>query len=138
MNNKTRSLSIIAATLIVLGAALGLRQPSAPPVSGVYRASVNRIVDGDSLYLVGVKPQIRLWGVDAPERDEDGFKAATDYLRKIAKDRELECRQVDQDRYRRIVARCFLPDDQEINRMMIESGTAAEYIRYSNGFYGGS
>jgi hypothetical protein len=54
MNNKKRSLSIIAATLIVLGAALGFRQPSAPPVSGVYRASVSRVVDGDSLYLVGV------------------------------------------------------------------------------------
>ena len=30
---------------------------------------VGRVVDGDSLYLAGQPRQIRLWGVDAPERN---------------------------------------------------------------------
>jgi endonuclease YncB( thermonuclease family) len=45
--------------------------------------------------------------------------------------------QKDQDRYGRTVARCFLPNGQEINRLMIESGTAQEYVRFSRGFYSG-
>jgi len=34
-----------------------------------HAGAVIRVVDGDSLYLEGVTAQIRLWGVDAPERD---------------------------------------------------------------------
>ncbi|MDG1938177.1 MAG: hypothetical protein P8I62_04925, partial [Pseudomonadales bacterium] len=43
---------------------------------------VRHVVDGDSLYLVGVKRQIRLWGVDAPELDESGYAAARRALTK--------------------------------------------------------
>ncbi|NNC54748.1 MAG: hypothetical protein HKO07_03390 [Pseudomonadales bacterium] len=35
-----------------------------------HNATCRYVVDGDSLYLAGVKAQIRLWGVDAPERGE--------------------------------------------------------------------
>lgn len=100
-------------------------------------STVTRVVDGDSLYLQGHEPQIRLWGVDAPERDEEGFSAATRHLSSIALKRSLTCQRVDTDRYGRTVARCFLKDGREINRLMIESGTAQEYMRYSDGFYGG-
>lgn len=98
-------------------------------------SAVKRVVDGDSLYLHGYEPQIRLWGVDAPERDEKGFKAATRQLSRMALNQVLACQRVDTDRYGRTVARCFLKDGREINRMMIESGTATEYMRYSKGFY---
>ena len=98
-------------------------------------STVKRVVDGDSLYLQGYQPQIRLWGVDAPERDEHGFKAATRQLSKIALKRSVTCQRVDTDRYGHTVARCFLKDGREINRLMIESGTATEYMRYSKGFY---
>ena len=46
-----------------------------------YTAVCRYVVDGDSLYLQGIKKQIRLWGVDAPERNEKGFKQATAALR---------------------------------------------------------
>lgn len=97
---------------------------------------VSRIVDGDSLYLQGIKPQIRLFGVDAPERDEAGYRAATDTLRRLVESQRLRCDQVDQDRYERIIGRCFLANGQEVNRIMIESGTAKEYCRFSRGVYG--
>jgi len=105
--------------------------PETPALSG----SVRHVVDGDSLYMNGHEPQIRLWGVDAPERDEAGFQAATDALHRLAEGKQLTCQQIDRDQYGRTVARCFLSDGQEINRMMIESGTATEYLRFSRGFY---
>ena len=92
-------------------------------------------MDGDSLYLDGYKPQIRLWGVDAPERDERGFQAASETLSRFALGQRITCRVIEADRYGRSVARCFLPDGREINRMMIESQTAREYRHFSKGFY---
>lgn len=106
-------------------------QPATPALSG----QVVHVVDGDSLYIDGHEPQIRLWGVDAPEREEDGFTDATEQLRLIASGQSLTCNPVDRDCYGRTVARCFKEDGQEINRMMIESGTADEFMRYSEGFY---
>lgn len=103
----------------------------APALSG----RVRYVVDGDSLYMNGHKPQIRLWGVDAPESGERGFQAATDYLFLIAQDQRITCQQIDHDQYGRTVARCFLPDGREINRLMIESGKATEYRRFTRGFY---
>lgn len=34
-----------------------------------------------------------------------------------------------------LVVSCFLSDGREINRMMIESGKAKEYRRFTKGFY---
>ncbi len=96
---------------------------------------VSYVVDGDSLYIHGHKPQIRLWGVDAPEKSESGFQAATDYLFLIAQGQHITCLIITTDRYGRIVARCFLPDGREINRLMIESGKTREYHRFTKGFY---
>lgn len=89
----------------------------------------------DSLYIDGHEPQIRLWGVDAPESDEPGFADATTTLKHLALNNPIHCQRVDTNRYGSTVARCFLHDGREINAEMIRSGTAAEYNRYSKGFY---
>lgn len=124
----------ILAALVVLA----LTWPHEPPESAErIEGRTSRVVDGDSLYLATHVPQIRLWGVDAPERDEAGFQEATATLERIAGGAALSCRPIDRDRYGRTVARCFRADGQEVNRMMIESGTATEFMRYSKGFYSG-
>lgn len=97
---------------------------------------VRHVTDGDSLYIGKYKPQIRLWGVDAPEQGERGFQLAKDTLAKLVQGQHITCRQIDVDRYGRTVGRCFLKDGREINRMMIESGAAKEYMRFTKGFYG--
>ena len=109
--------------------------PAKITTAPTYKARVRYVVDGDSLYLHGRKQQVRLWGVGAPESDERGFQAATDHLLSIAQGQRITCRQIDQDRYGRSVARCFLADGSELNRLMIESGTAREYRHFTKGFY---
>ena len=109
--------------------------PQGLEVSESVTGGVRYVVDGDSLYIDGHKPQVRLWGVDAPEQSESGFKAATDYLFLIAQSQKITCQIVDRDRYGRTVARCFLPDGREINRLMIESPHAKEYHHFTKGFY---
>ena len=104
-------------------------------VPDTIESNVQYVVDGDSLYLENHTPQIRLWGVDSPERSESGYDRAKDALTRIALSKSVRCDIVDIDKYRRTVARCFLADGQEINQMMIKSGTAKEYTRFTKGYY---
>jgi micrococcal nuclease len=97
--------------------------------------TVRYVIDGDTLILSRQERRIRLWGVDAPEEGEQGYHAARNELVAISEGQRITYQQQDVDRYGRIVARVFLRDGREINRMMIESGTAREYRRYSKGFY---
>lgn len=97
---------------------------------------VSKILDGDTFTLSGESRRIRVWGLDAPEWDQQGGSAATATLRGLISGKTLRCGVVDIDRYGRLVAQCFLPDGRDIATEMIRSGTATEYCRYSRGYYG--
>lgn len=102
-----------------------------------YSGYVARVVDGDTLYLEGVSTRIRLWGVDAPEHEEQGFDEATEALAALVEGEMLTCDHVDTDAYKRIVARCYFNDGRDLSQAMIDSGAAAEYLRYTQGYYSG-
>jgi endonuclease YncB( thermonuclease family) len=100
-----------------------------------------RVIDGDTLDLDGER--IRLWGIDAPERNQtceiDGATApigavAADRLRQLLARDVPDCRAVERDRYGRTVARCAI-DGQDIGSLMVLSGLAWDYQRFSGGFY---
>jgi micrococcal nuclease len=114
------------------------KKSSAPQT---YTSVVRHVVDGDSLYLVGVQRQIRLWGVDAPELKKPGYFAARNALMQKVKGKRLRCVTQDHDRYGRIVARCFMPATKsrpvlDVNEWMLKSGTAKEYCYFTKGYYG--
>lgn len=100
-----------------------------------FSGRVTRIVDGDTFHVEGAPASIRIWGLDAPERNETGFAEATEALRRIAGGRIVRCRTIDHDRYGRIVARCHLPSGDDVTALMIRSGTAGEYTHFSKGYY---
>lgn len=108
-------------------------EQAAPALKGV----AGRIVDGDTFYLEGVKTRLRLWGVDAPEKNAPGAAEATEALTALIAGKPLACEEMDRDRYARIVARCTLEDGRDIARVMIDIGAASEMTRYSGGYYGG-
>jgi endonuclease YncB( thermonuclease family) len=120
---------------IVLAGDDGRRDRAPPPID--YRGKVARIVDGDTFYLEDLPTRIRLWGVDAPGRDESGFDEATATLAGLVFGRTLACEHIDIDPYRRIVARCYLEDGADLSEAMIDSGAATEYLRFTRGYYSG-
>ncbi len=120
---------------IILAAEDG--RESRTPRRSVLIAPVARIVDGDTLYLEGVATRIRLWGVDAPEKSEAGFDAASDRLAALVGGGPIACEHVDTDPHKRIVARCFLSDGADLSEAMIKSGVAREFLRFTRGYYGG-
>lgn len=130
-----------AALVVALAACAGYANlPETTPnrassASGRLTGQVTRVVDGDTFRLDTTDERIRVWGLDADERDEPGGAQATAALTALIAGQTLTCRQRDVDRYGRIVGQCFLPDGRDIAAVMIESGAAEEFCRYSGNHY---
>jgi len=107
----------------------------------VIKATVERVIDGDTLKLHGYNQSIRTWGIDAVERGQTGYTEAGEYLAKLCFDKKIICVVVGNDtKWNRIVARCFLPGmfggkGKEINAMMLRNRYVREDTKYSKGFY---
>ena len=91
------------------------------------------VVDGDTLKLDGQR--YRLWGIDAPEKDEPGGPAATRALRAIIEGQALDCDVLDVDRYERPVVIYHLPDGTDPSCELVAQGHATDWPRFSNGYY---
>jgi endonuclease YncB( thermonuclease family) len=128
---RVRFFAIVLAVLLLVSTSVA--RAEAPPALD---AKVSKVGDGDTFTLRGESRRIRVWGLDAPERNDPGGAAATAALRGLISGRLLHCDVLDIDRYGRLVAQCFLPDGRDIAAAMIRSGVATEYCRYSRGFYG--
>lgn len=133
----TTSYYILASVLAVaIAIGFAMKERNAPLEPKRQHGTVGYVFDGDTVRLRGgQESRLRLWGVDAPEKDETGFYEAKIALERIALNRKITFIEIDRDRYGRTVARVFLSDGREVNQMMIESGTAKEYRRFSKGFY---
>ena len=96
-----------------------------------------RVTDGDTLSIDGQR--IRLHGIDAPERQQPCYrdgklwrcgKAAASALAGKIDRRPVTCEERDRDRYGRIVAVCYV-GDEDLNAWMVLQGLAVAYRRYS-------
>jgi micrococcal nuclease len=111
---------------------------AAEPITG----PIGKVRDGDT-FLIGRQP-IRLCGIEAPPRGEPVGRAATAYLRQITMGQTLRCVPVGEGTpcdgrskrfsYDRVVAQCFLRN-RDIAEMLVRSGHACDWPRYSGGHY---
>lgn len=132
----------IILTLLLMGgiytAMRSVDQPS--PVQPDVEGSAH-FHDGDTFTIKGVK--IRLFGVDAPEMDQtcklpDGSAWACgrwsrDEVRRILKGRDLRCVKRVYDKYGRMVARCYL-GQQDLARMLVQDGIVFSYASFSRDY----
>jgi endonuclease YncB( thermonuclease family) len=92
-------------------------------------------LDGNTLAGVGLKPQIRIWGIQVPElRDKQtgqetvpGMRARAALEDLLAKaDRKLKCRAIKFDGSCHVVAQCSLDDPQagDLGGALIAAGMA--------------
>lgn len=98
-----------------------------------YSGRVARVIDGETFYLEGVRPPIRLFALDAPGSDEPGFEAASDALARLVGAEPLSCKHVDTDGDSSVVARCVFADGADLAAKMIASGTAREDLARAEG-----
>ncbi len=94
------------------------------------------VVDGDSIEIIGSR--VRLYGIDAPEVEQDCEKDGRDWacgreagaaLRRKINGRTVECDPVEFDQYDRILARCSV-GGEELNAWMVRQGWAVSFGAY--------
>ena len=114
-----------------------LREAFGAGSSGPTLSGFARVVDGDTLKIRGT--QVRLYGIDAPERAQRcraggrrwpcGREAARALSRRIG-GRTVVCEERDRDRYGRSVGVCRA-GGEDLNASMAAAGWAFAYRRYS-------
>lgn len=106
-------------------------------------AAADQVIDGDTL-TVG-RHTIRLCGIDAPERGEQGYKEATTYLRQLTEGKIVSCHPVgsgtpcdgrsERKNHDRLVATCFV-EGKDLAAELVRAGHAKDWPKFSGGYYG--
>ena len=99
-----------------------------------------RIVDGDTIHINKIK--YRLHGIDAPEikqlckikekKYKCGIKSK-EFLVSLIGSKSVKCNHKDKDRYKRIVAECFV-GETNLNKELVRNGWALAYRDYSKDY----
>ena len=100
-----------------------------------------RVVDGDTIWIGDTK--IRLHGIDAPEmkqtcrtskgKEQLCGQLAKQALERLVKGQDVTCKGDKRDRYKRLIAVCYVgPFD--INEQMVAEGWAMAYRKYSTDY----
>lgn len=99
-----------------------------------------RIVDGDTIHINKIK--YRLHGIDAPEMKqsckmkEKNYKCgvkAKKFLVFLIGNQSVKCHHMDIDRYKRIIAECFV-GKTNLNKELVRNGWALAYREYSKDY----
>ena len=98
---------------------------------GTIHGRVVHVCDGDTIVLHHGfwRTRIRLAGIDAPELEQDYGRESLRVLRQAVEGRRVTAHVIDNDRYRRVVARIEL-DGMDVGLMMIREGLAWPYYHY--------
>ncbi len=92
---------------------------------------VIKIIDGDSLLVKreGAIYEIRLYGIDAPEYGQSFSDRAKGFARQQVYRKVVSVKQMDEDKYGRIVA-LVRGQGKLLNREMVRAGMAWVYPKY--------
>lgn len=69
------------------------------------KETVTKIIDGDTIETSVRKKQVRIEGIDTPEKNQPGYSEAKKYLEKILKDEKVTVTPVATDVYGRTIAK---------------------------------
>ncbi|HKB06696.1 MAG TPA: thermonuclease family protein [Candidatus Polarisedimenticolia bacterium] len=134
MPSRPRALATLALPLLVSFVATG--------AAGAERATVTRVVDGDTLVVLigGRTEKVRLIGVDTPEsgdprRPVEAYgKEASAFTRRLAEGKSVrlqgETGTGDRDKYGRLLRYVLLPDGTLLNAEIVRQGYGHAYLRY--------
>jgi len=97
-----------------------------------FNGSIVRVIDGDTCIFQTEEGSftVRMYGTDAPERDQPFSKESADFLKQyLNKDAVTKINGT--DRYKRRLGTLYV-DGQDINLLTIKNGCAWHFKRYSS------
>ncbi len=91
------------------------------------------VIDGDSIRVLhdGQAEQIRLLGIDCPEKRQPFGTRAKEYTSELAFGHDVTVYVDKRDRYGRRLAEVLLPDGRILNQELIKAGLAWWFRKYS-------
>lgn len=98
-----------------------------------YDARVVGITDGDTISILTNNNQsvkVRLYGIDAPERNQAYGSKAKEFLSSLIYNRTVTVQPISLDQYGRLIARIYL-DGREMSLTMVQYGFAMWYQQYA-------
>jgi micrococcal nuclease len=107
---------------------------SLPTHATEFNGKVVGVKDGDSLIVrqdSSVAVEIRLWGIDAPEKRQAYSNASKRHLSNLAYGKRVKVLVRDTDRYGRTVAEIILADGRNVNQEMVKAGYAWWFRKYA-------
>lgn len=132
-NDRPAVRPAMAGILAALALLLVLAAPTAPAAARErYEGRVQRVLDGDTAdVLTGdfERIRVRFYGLDAPEKNQDGGDESRAALDRLIAGREVSVLVMDVDRYSRQVGVVYL-DGVSVNLEMIALGQAWVYEQY--------
>lgn len=129
--HQLKLLTILLITFALCGAKSS-DEPNKPKASEPISLPLTRVIDGDT-FIAG-NLNVRLWGIDAPEKNEAHFLASKLYLSVLLERAPFSCHFKHKDRYQRYVMICYSMGE-DISSLLVQQGLAKDYSRYSGGFY---
>ena len=106
----------------------------------VFIQGETRVVDGDTIHINKIK--YRFHGIDAPEIkqlckiNKTNYKCGVkskEFLVSLIGNKSVKCNHKDIDRYKRIVAECFV-GQTNLNKELVRNGWALAYRDYSKDY----
>jgi endonuclease YncB( thermonuclease family) len=88
---------------------------------------VQRVKDGDTVTVAldgGGAVDVRLWGIDAPEKGQPYGRHATVAVREVAGGEYVRLEPIEKDRYGRVVGRLKTSDDLYVGDVLVGAGVA--------------
>lgn len=97
----------------------------------VFSADVAKVIDGDTLEVryQGRKLRVRLFGIDAPEWQQEFSHKAKEFTRQRVEGQRVELQSKDWDKYGRLVAMVHVGGDS-LNEELLREGLAWVHIYY--------
>lgn len=140
MRNRTLcsryTVCLVAVTVAFLLAGMSRRE-NAPPEETVRKATVEKVIDGDT-FILRTGEKVRLIGVDTPELHRKNTpvqyyaEEARIFLKNLIEGKEVSLRSDWQgtDQYGRSLAYVYLEDSIFVNMEIVKQGYGFTYTRY--------
>lgn len=127
-------LMIVVAQRAVSFSLAALALLSASAMAGEWiEGRVTHVRDVDTIEVNNLP--VRLNGVDGPELDERGGRAAKVWMQKLVLRKRVKCWLNGEKTYDRWVGTCYTASDEDIGALAIQAGHARDCPRFSGGKY---
>ncbi len=100
----------------------------------ILKGKVVRISDGDTITVLDSLNQqhkIRLHGIDCPEKGQDYYQVAKDYLGGLCFQKQVTINILKYDHYKRAIGKVY-SDSLEINKELLNAGLAWHFTQFDN------